>query len=167
MARFAALLTLNVLGLGSLMLLMGVRINISPSYPLGLYRQVDTPWQRRDLVISCLPRRAAKLGLARGYLVSSQRCQGHTPVIKRVIAMAGDQVTVGAHVSVNGRTIPNTQTRSQDSQGRALTVARGGITPIDHVWLVSNLIAGSFDSRYFGAIPTTLIQGKLEPLWTL
>lgn len=167
MLRFILLISINVLALAALLLAIDVRVNISPSYPVGVYRQVDTHWQKRDLVISCLPEAIAQWGLERGYLVRSTQCRGHIPVIKQVIALSGDWVSTDQQLAVNGSLIPNTQIHTHDTRGRTLPKTSGGLTAVNQVWLVSNHVAGSFDSRYFGAIDQALVQGKLEPLWTL
>lgn len=167
MSRLVLLVTLNCLALGAVMLAVGVRINISASYPLGVYREVEAPWQRWDVVIACLPDAVAELGIARGYLTTSTQCRGHTPVIKQVLALAGDRVTVDRQLHVNGQPVPNSTLQVVDAQGRALPRPTGGVTEPEHVWLIANRLPGSFDSRYFGAIPSRLVQSTLEPVWTL
>jgi len=167
LAKWLSIVVLNVLGVGMLILFLGIRLNISPSYPMGLYKEVKGQWGRHDLVLSCLPKDVATMGIDRGYLGLSSQCNGHTPVIKKVIALAGDTVEIASQMRVNGEVIPNTPVNSADYLGRPLPRADGGTTPDGYVWLLSNHIENSFDSRYYGTIPTSLVQFKLEPLWTL
>ena len=167
MAKWLSIVGLNVLGLGVIILGLGIRLNISPSYPMGLYKEVKGQWGRHDMVLSCLPKHVAAMGIDRGYLGLSSQCNGHTPVIKKVIALAGDNVEIDSHMWVNGKAIANTPVNSTDSLGRPLPRADGGTTPDGYVWLLSNHIENSFDSRYFGTIPASMVQFKLEPLWTL
>lgn len=167
MARFLMLSVLNAMIISAVILSFGVRINISTSYPLGLYQAMDESWVKHDLVMSCLPTDIAKRAVARGYLGLSSECDGHTPVIKRVMAIGGDHVSVDKQLAINGRRIPNTRITKTDAQGRLMTVARGGMTQTGYIWLVSNYSADSFDSRYYGEIAEHYVQYKLEPLWTL
>jgi type IV secretory pathway protease TraF len=47
-------------------------------------------------------------------------------------------------------------------------VASGGYSvPAGEVWLLSGHDPRSFDSRYFGAVPVTNIQGVARPIWVV
>lgn len=166
MSKYLALVVINTLVVAAVLIAFGVRINISASYPLGFYRALDDPWQKQDLVMACLPKNIAQLGVERGYLGLSSECDGHTPVIKRVVAVSGDEVVIENALSVNGHRIPNTPVATADAAGRSLDAARSRVTSDKHVWLVSNHTPNSFDSRYYGEIPVTLIKHKVVPLWT-
>src|SRR5439155_25992925 len=52
-----------------------VRLNVSPSVPLGLYRMVDEPVERGVLVVACGPLTAARLARESGYLIRGS-CPG-------------------------------------------------------------------------------------------
>src|SRR5437870_11417702 len=54
-----------------------VRLNVSPSIPLGFYRTVDEPVARGVLVVACVPPDAARLARDRGYLPAGS-CPGGT-----------------------------------------------------------------------------------------
>ena len=148
---------------------MGYRVNWTPSYPSGIYR-LDRGAEARKgmLVLFCPPDgpvfREAKL---RGYL-SSGRCPGHyAPLLKRLVATAGDRVKVAEDgVWVNGVALPKSRPLGRDLAGRPMPMAAGGTMPTGWVWLMSEYAAGSFDSRYFGAIEASRIQGTVKPVWT-
>src|SRR5436190_20540147 len=61
-----------------------VRLNISPSAPLGLYRMVDQPAVRGVLVAACVPPAATRLARERGYLAGGSCPGGTQPVLKRI-----------------------------------------------------------------------------------
>ena len=76
------------------------------------------------------------------------------------------EVDVGAEVTVNGRQLTNSDVRAKDSAGRPLAPAIGGAVPSGQVWVMSDENPLSFDSRYFGPLPASLIRGRMTPLWT-
>lgn len=149
----------------------GVRVNWTPSLPVGFY--LVTPFRgtpdRGVIVRACLPSDVAPMAQARGY-VGTGWCEGGTmPLLKPAAALPGDIVTVdeGAGVLVNGApVVPPAQTR--DSHGRPLTPLPAGTYPVKPgmVWLLSAHTPASFDSRYFGAVPVALIDATAQPLLT-
>jgi conjugative transfer signal peptidase TraF len=153
-----------VLTLGSV-----ARLNVSPSAPLGLYRAVDRPVARGDLVVACVPVVAARLARERGYLAGGA-CPGDVqPVLKRVGAIPGDRVEVFPDgVTVNGRRLPGSATAAVDSSGRALPHAPWGATAVgrDEVWLLATDVPRSWDSRYFGPVPLDSVRAA-RPLLTI
>ena len=166
-ALFIVIIVANAALIVGAMIVAGVRINLTPSFPIGLYKVRPERWEKYDLVMSCLPADAARLAIERGYLANSTNCGGHTPVIKRVMAVEGDVVQIKDRVYINGTPVDNTQLDGFDSQGRALEPAKGELTDSRHVWLLSDHYQASFDSRYFGSVDRSLVLFKVVPLWTL
>ncbi len=59
----------------------------------GIYRMVNRPISRGDLVLACLPLALARFAQARGYLARGRGCgDGIEPVGKRIGALPGDTV---------------------------------------------------------------------------
>jgi conjugative transfer signal peptidase TraF len=147
----------------------GVRINTSPSLPLGLY--VRTTTKDAQLVEFCPEEPYATLSRQRAYRTAGFACPDRAvPLMKRIVAQAGDTVHMSASgLSVNGRWVPNTVPLTQDAAGRPLSAYPSGVYRVQPgtVWVASTHNRGSFDSRYMGPIPTRLIRGRLKPLWTL
>jgi conjugative transfer signal peptidase TraF len=146
----------------------GIRLNTSPSLPFGLYRV--TADGSAPLVEFCPAEPVASLANARGYRQVGSCPDGGTPLMKPIVARAGDVVEVSAAgVRVNGQLLRNSASLSRDTAGRALTPWPTGkySVPPSMVWLISDYHARSFDSRYFGPIPTTLIKNHLRPLLVL
>lgn len=152
--------------------LLGFRLNDTPSVPRGLWRisRLEGPLQRGQIVNIC-PRDSAvfRLAKARGYIHAGRVCpDDFTPLLKPVAALAGDRVTINAQgIRVNGRLIPRSRQEEKDSQGRSLPRMPWGAYQVasGFVWVVSNHIPNSFDSRYFGSLPVRNIQGLAEPVW--
>ena len=146
----------------------GYRINLTPSQPLGLWHivRLERAAEVGDLVFICPPQTAAiQEARSRGYLRSGLCPSGVAPLIKTVIAVAGQRVEVAASVRVDGRDVARSKLADQDGQGRSLTPAGGGIVPAGSVFLHS-AFAGSYDSRYFGPLPASGILGLAQQVLT-
>src|ERR1700678_469327 len=86
---------------------LGVRINTSPSLPVGLY--LVTTEGNANLVEFCPAEPFAALSLVRGYR-SPGACQdGGAPLLKPIVAKRGDVVELSTRgICVNGRLLANT-----------------------------------------------------------
>jgi conjugative transfer signal peptidase TraF len=118
--------------------LFGLRINTSPSLPIGLY--IVTTDRSANLVEFCPAGSFAALSLIRRYRDPGTCQDGGAPLLKPVIAKAGDRVELsGRGISVNGVLLPNTAPLSKDTKGRPLTAWPFGpyaVTP-GTVWVAS------------------------------
>ena len=147
---------------------LGLRINTSPSLPVGLY--VVTTDVSANLIEFCPAEPFAALSLIRGYRDAGSCRDGGAPLLKPVVAKAGDIVELsGRGISVNGLLLPNTTPLSKDTKGRPLTAWPFGRYPLTPgtVWVASSYHSRSFDSRYFGPVYTTAIRHRLKALLTL
>lgn len=146
----------------------GYRINLTPSEPLGLWRIVPLyrPVAVNDLVFICPPETAEMLeARVRGYLRSGSCPGGIAPLIKTVIAIAGQHVEIGASVSVGGRGVSSSNLAQRDGKGRPLAPFSSGVVPPGSVFLHS-AFPGSYDSRYFGPVPISGILGLAQKVLT-
>jgi conjugative transfer signal peptidase TraF len=109
-----------------LMGMLGVRINASPSLPLGLY--VETSDQS-GLVEFCPAEPLGSFAAARGYRSKGSCPDGASPLMKPVIARAEDLVEISSlGIAVNGVLVRNTAPRRLDTSGRAMTPWPFGLT---------------------------------------
>ncbi len=147
----------------------GLRVNLTPSYPLGLWRiePMNRPVAVGDLIVICPPQTPAfSLALARGY-VRPGLCPGWmSPLIKTVVAMSGQRIDVDRAIRIDGRPLAHSKIYTVGAEGRALPTFVGGIVPAGHLFLHSDF-AGSYDSRYFGPIPDDGLLGLARPLLTI
>jgi conjugative transfer signal peptidase TraF len=134
--------------------------NASASSPIGLYYVGSAAGVRTgDMVIAWPPETARRLGAERHYLPYN------VPLVKRVAAVAGDQVcAVGEVVFVNGR--PVTLRRAIDPSGRPMPwwtgceeIAQGDL------FLLTPGVPEAFDGRYFGVTRRHQIVGSARLLW--
>lgn len=144
----------------------GLRINLTPSYPLGLWRidPLADGASAGDRVFICPPPDAVfEVARQRGYLGYGLCPGAFSPLIKKVVATPGQYVVIGRTISVDGVDLDHSGLRSSDGLGRTLNPAASGAVPEGHVFLFSEF-PGSYDSRYFGPIPFQGILGLAEPV---
>ena len=152
---------------------VGLRINESPSLPIGVWSV--SPLRdvvRRDDVVSFCPPDTGVFREAwlRGYLGSGLCVGGYEPLLKPVAAIAGDRLTRTVEgISINGRLIANSKSLGRDGLGQALPSpgANNIIVAKGEVWVISSYNPLSFDSRYFGPVPVSKIEGLARPLFVL
>lgn len=149
---------------------LGYRINWTPSLPQGIWKvtNLKKPAQRGQIVSVC-PTDTTIFQMARSRLyLSWGSCPGgYISLLKPVAAVAGDQVVVSRQgIAVNGEMLPGSKAATKDSAGRQLSPLRPGTYTVQPgtVWLVSSY-SKSFDSRYFGPLPSANILGTAKPIW--
>lgn len=165
-ALSAAMVAVTVIAL--LGLVGGLRLNLTPSAALGLWRIVPlkSPVTIGERVFVCLPNRTAmQVARERGYLRAGLCSGGNAPIIKRVVALAGHRVALSDHLLVDGVSIEASHLLKNDAKGRPLLHDTGGIVPPGMVYLFSPY-PGSWDSRYFGPVPEIGILGLAQEVWT-
>jgi len=146
----------------------GLRINLTPSEPLGLWRIVslDRPAAVGDVVFICPPETATmREARKRGYLRQGLCPVGYAPLIKTIVGVEGQEVEVGIDVRIAAHPLPRSHVSVFDGDGRSLARFSGGLIPAGYVFVHSDFI-GSFDSRYFGPIPASGILGLALEVWT-
>jgi conjugative transfer signal peptidase TraF len=145
---------------------VGLRVNASQSMPRGIWLEWQAPgipYHVGDIVVAC----PALDGWQRRYVPAGNCPSGLEPVLKPIVAVAGDHVTVSADgISINGATIVDSFPLNLDGSGRLLLPYPDGTYTVQpgQVWLVVPL-GYSFDSRYFGPVSTADIQGRARPVW--
>ena len=135
--------------------------NASESVPVGLY--LVRPTARlavTQLVVVEPPEPLATFLAEGGYL------PGGVPMLKRVLALHG-QTVCRDQLTITVDTIEVGEARERDGGGRPLPIWHGCRVIADgEVFLMNWQSADSLDGRYFGALPTSAIIGRAEPLWT-
>lgn len=147
---------------------LGIRINTSPSLPLGFY--IATSDATDGLIEFCPAEPFASFALSRGYRDRGSCPDGGAPLLKPTVARQGDVVKFSNRgISVNGKLLPNTQPLAKDTKGRSLRAWPFGsyVVQPHAVWVASSYNRRSFDSRYFGPVSTGSIRAHLRPLLTI
>ena len=151
------------------MALAGIRINTTPSFPLGIYVMTDAPIEKGALVIFCPADTAIfRQAKERGY-IGAGFCPGGTGhMIKKIMAAKNDAVEFsGKGVLVNGALLPNSKPMDKDAEERPLSPPKADIAALDDhtVLLMSDYNPKSFDARYFGLMDKSQVISAIRPLW--
>ena len=167
-ARKVGLLALGTLGCMLMVpAIAGIRLNDSPSLPVGLY--VVTSDRSADLVEFCPTEPYASLSAERGYRSGGSCPDGGAPLMKPIVAQPGDMVEISSHgFAVNGNALPNSVPLNVDTEGRSLQHWPFGKYRVETgtVWVISSYNRRSFDSRYFGPVGENRIRHHLRALLT-
>jgi conjugative transfer signal peptidase TraF len=146
-----------------------LRVNFTPSMPLGIYRLETLPATgvvRGMVVAVCAPADAADLGRRRGYL-STGRCPHDTELLLKIVAgVPGDDVAVSAEgVAVNRCSLPDSRPIASDRAGRRMRPWPWGDYHLGRgeVWLYAGN-PRSWDSRYWGPAPLADVRARAVPL---
>jgi len=126
--------------------------NDSPSMARGYYwLSPDSKVHRGDVVLACVPDRFGRWAQS-VRLLGSGRCDGVEPVVKRVVAVAGDHVRIDARgVFVDGRYLDGSKPQALYHGAPLPHVAFGGRVLGDgEVQLAGDRRLNSWDGRYFG-----------------
>lgn len=161
----AVIATVSAVGLPRL---LGLRINMTSSLPKGIY--AITKNASAPLIEFCPEEPFSALSAARRYRPPGPCPDGAAPLLKPIVARAGDTVVLSADgIRVNGRLLANTAPQHADTAGRPLVGWPAGIYQVssDVVWVASTYHPNSFDSRYFGPVSVRAIRHRLKPLWVL
>ena len=168
-----ALLSAFILATVGCMAVAGVTINLTPSYPRGLYLgKPITPGQSipvNTMVLACPDLSNPAIQAANHYrFLAPGSCQGGlAPFIKTVAGRPGDTVERQKEgVKVNGTLLPRTAPIHENlfpapiQTGYRHQLARG------EYWLISDYHPDSFDSRYYGPVAGEYITKTLRPFIT-
>ncbi|RQW86457.1 MAG: S26 family signal peptidase [Geobacter sp.] len=145
-------------------LLIGPRywLNLSESEPVGLYTRetLHQPLNRGDMVLLKCPPGYEKYLYGRKWLPTGW------PLFKTVAGLPGDTFCVSEkNLTLNGKQIGPVY--AVDSRGRSLPVLRGCRTVREnHILAIATGLKTSFDGRYFGDVPVSLIIGTVRPVLT-
>jgi conjugative transfer signal peptidase TraF len=143
----------------------GLRINLTASMPLGIYRVVVMhPRSVRVgmLVAVCAPAKAAEVARRRGYLLKGACAYETETLLKQVVAVGGDEVIVTVKgLVVDGRLLPNSAALVAD-HAAAWPVGRHRVAD-GMLWVYANH-PRSWDSRYWGPVPLGNVVAVMEPV---
>jgi len=155
----------------------GVFLNITPSMPLGLYREEALPPLRAGMIVLLCPpsfstSHAMRQAIRRHWLQTEagSPCQNRlVPFLKRIAAVPGQQVKLSmTGISVDGHMLPATAIKARSKAGRPIIhypLGRYTVRP-GHVWLTDNSSPWAYDSRYWGPVTTGHLLAAARPVLT-
>lgn len=134
--------------------------NASASAPIGLYAVTPgAPIEPGDMVIARVPDPWRMMAAQRRYIPAN------VPLVKRVAAVAGDEVcALGHEIFVNGKRV--VERHVADADGRPMGWWSGCVRLRGRqLFLLMPGNPASFDGRYFGVTEGDLVVGKASLLW--
>jgi conjugative transfer signal peptidase TraF len=136
-----------------------VYYNRTPSEPVGIYLRIPLEILKKgDYVVMHAPENI------KGYYDNFLR--ENETLIKTVYALPGDKYTITEDlISINDKELGTIS--KTDSRGRILPHAAIGdfIVPEGSFVPLALSNPNSFDARYYGDVPQSLIVAKVIPLW--
>jgi conjugative transfer signal peptidase TraF len=135
---------------------INLRVNFTGSMPIGIYLLLPLQpngVKRGTLIAGCGPTRAAEIGRQRGYLGTGPCAKDTEPLLKFVVAIAGDEVDVTpAGVTVNGCPLARSRPAVRDQSGRRLPSWPRGryLLGPKRVWLYATPMFAPFGA--FGSV---------------
>lgn len=166
-----AIFLISTIATGSLFHSMGFRINLTESIPVGLYRITGTEPLKNAYVIFCPDdRQTFRLAKNRGYIDYGLNCNGYGYLMKKVVAVSGDILSVTIEgFFVNQRLISYSKPKPMDGTNRALPQWRAMNYPLqeNEVMTMTSQSEWSFDGRYYGLVHTRQIKGVINPIWVI
>lgn len=144
----------------------GLRVNVSESMPMGIYRISSAQPKHGDTVSYCLQGEAAVLARQRGYVKAGSCLSGVCPLLKTAAGLPGDTIEQSSDgLFINGLLQPQSAVLAVDSQGRGMAGALlPPVVPEGMAVLLSDH-PGGFDSRYFGLVPLSDLR-RYTPVFT-
>lgn len=143
---------------------LGLRINTTASFPLGLYKVVtNSALKRGSYVEICAPDKI-EYQLKKLSKENDGICfNGTVPLLKKVVGMEGDNITVAnSKIYING--IEQVNSTIYTKKVRLYTKSQ--ILKKGEIFIMSDYNPMSYDSRYFGALSTKNILHILIPYFT-
>jgi conjugative transfer signal peptidase TraF len=135
-------------------------LNLSSSEPVGLYvvNPLHGNLTRGVIVLMRCPDGYEKYLYGRNWLPKGW------PLFKTVSGTSGDRFCIMEDVlTVNGRVLGTVY--ASDDKGRPLPKLKGCRTiPENHFLPIGTRLSTSFDGRYFGAVPVSLVIGTAKPV---
>ncbi len=155
-------LFVSILLLGSLGLLAGIRVNLSESAPIGVWKEMSG-FKKGDYVLVCLLKERVGVSYQR-YLSPGSCFSGHVPLLKKIVAIEGDQVKLkGIKVWVNGVRLQEEKFNKplpcrQINQNATYHLKNG------EYFVLNTKHPCSLDSKYFGKVLKEEIISGVKPL---
>ena len=169
-----ALMSALILAAVGCLAVAGVTINLTPSYPRGLYlgKKIE-PGQAipaETMVLACpdLSNPAIQAAANHYRFLAPGSCQGGlAPFIKTVAGRPGDIVERQKEgVKVNGTLLPRTAPIHENLFPAPIQTGYRHQLTRGEYWLISDYHPDSFDSRYYGPVAGDHITKTLQPFIT-
>ncbi len=144
----------------------GLAVNYTESLPKGLYIESSKPLTHNNIVKFCLPTEISEEVKARLYLGEGLCENGRTGLLKVVLGVEGDTVTIEndiVYVKRQDKQFSTALRRKEfDSLGNyTISILKEGVIPKGKLFVYTSH-NGSFDSRYYGLIDKEIVIPMIE-----
>jgi len=160
--------SIGLIGVSSVTL-GGLRYNTTESLPVGFYWMTKHKPSVGDVVVFCPDSQPIfSMAYGRGYIEKGICPSGYGQIFKKILAAKNDVLTVDAGgVYVNGQRVPNSQPAEQDLMANPLPQYRPKNYRLKdgEFFLMSSYHPLSFDSRYFGLVRESQIEGVAQKIF--
>ncbi len=150
--------------------LIGVRINTTPSIPVGLYWRVSQPVDKGAYVMFCPPEvQVFEQARERGYIGAGICPGGYGYMMKKVSGTTNDRIDVGRDgVRVNGRLLNLSVPLRADGSARPMPRFQSDSYVLSEfqLLLMGDISAQSFDGRYYGPVQRRQVKEVIVPVVT-
>jgi conjugative transfer signal peptidase TraF len=139
-----------------------VKVNVSRSIPLGLYRRAAGG----HYAAFCLTRDEAQWALSAGLETLSGDCPGRIIALLKPLVYPTPEhplVLTASGFFLNGKLLPNTAPKAKSKTGKPLGHYPFGVYT-SGIWPVSTYNRDSLDARYYGPISSDQIRFHAKPL---
>ncbi|MFI3247097.1 MAG: S26 family signal peptidase [Ferrimonas sp.] len=146
--------------------LFDYRLNVTPSYPLGIYQLERRAPELGELTLTCPPQNhVVSYGIGSGFIPSPKQtfwmhapCPYSLPVMKRVAALGGARITIkGEWLEING--LPSSLMLNQVPTYHVAYELK----PNEALLLAEH--KDSFDGRYWGPSNADEFHGTMRPIF--
>lgn len=148
---------------------LGYRLNPSDSIPIGLYKISNSSSFKNKYIIFCPDNRDEfSQAVDRGYIDNGFCQSGFGYMMKKVVAIAGDVISVtDKGVIVNNKLQPYSTPLKKDGANRALNQWRINDYQLknNELLTMTDQDRWSFDGRYYGLVKANQIKGVITPIW--
>jgi conjugative transfer signal peptidase TraF len=148
---------------------LGLRINLTESIPIGVYKlNTNSIVKKGDYVEFCLNKRESEIAYMKSYIGTGSCWGKYEALAKRVIAEPKDDVTVTRdYIEINGNKYNQYKQKVYSQYGEKANLISYKNKILKGYFMVGDSdIVNSWDSRYYGQIPSSNIRGVLTPIWT-
>lgn len=145
---------------------LGIRINTTPSIPIGIYKVTDKLPRKGDIVSFCPPNNSLFQEVKFRGWISKGFCDGELGIMMKIIvAEAGDVVSIDpSGVFINGERYPYSK---QVPKLNLPVMELHNYSLIDNeILTMTDKNPLSFDGRYYGVINKSAVEGVLKPIFT-
>ncbi|MDG6882828.1 conjugal transfer peptidase TraF [Phocoenobacter uteri] len=145
---------------------LGIRINTTPSIPVGIYKIIDKTPEKGDVILFCPPNNFLFQEARNRMWINKGFCDGELGMMMKIlVASEGDKVSINSFgVTING----NYYLHSKRISGLNIPVKsfNNYILKKGEMLTMTDKNPMSFDGRYYGILNYKNINNVVIPIFT-